>query len=137
MNLPGNGSSTAYAKDRQRHGEPRGDATHSKEFLVTYVGLVVPSMTQDTMMHIAETADLEPEWIRQSFAWKQLQAGRDQGHEDERKEQAQRTLLDLLAVLFGSLPTRVRPKVKSASSRDLRTWTLRILTAPNLDAVFA
>jgi len=44
-----------------------------KEIVVAYLALVVPDMTQETMMHIGETAGFEPEWIRRSFAWKQLQ----------------------------------------------------------------
>ncbi|HSN98802.1 MAG TPA: hypothetical protein VLS89_10975 [Candidatus Nanopelagicales bacterium] len=45
----------------------------------------------------------------------------------------QRTaLLDLLGVRFGELPEGAVAKIQAADAQRLRTWLIRVLTAPTL-----
>jgi len=58
------------------------DGLQIRQLLVTYLSLVAPDMDGDKMMHLAQTADLTPDWVKESFAWKQLQKGLAQGREE-------------------------------------------------------
>jgi len=84
-------------------------------------------------MHLAQTADLTPDWVKKSFAWQQLEKGREEGREEE----ARGTLLMLMDARFGTLSKHVREKVNQASLEELRVWMRRRLNASELDALFA
>jgi len=123
-----------------------------KRIVVAYLALVAPDMTQETMMHIGQTAGFEPEWIRHSFAWKQLQQGlakgreeglseglargREEGREEERPEQTRRILVALLGTRFGPVPPNVQRKVNKAKLDELEAWTCRMVTAASVEDVF-
>ena len=122
-----------------------------KERLVTYLGFAVKGMTQKMMTDIVETAGLAPDWLRESFWWKQYQEGvarereegRKEGHQEGhqeglvegRKEGRKEALMQLLARHFGPLPTHVRDMVKKASSKELECWTGRFKDAKSLKEV--
>ena len=88
------------------------------------------------MMHLAQTADLTPDWVRKSFAWQQFEKGLAQGREEGREEDARGTLLMLMDARFGTLSKHVREKVNHASLEELRVWMRRLLNASDLDALF-
>ena len=89
-------------------------------------------MDGDKMMHLAQTADLTPDWVKKSFAWQQLEKGLAQGREEATRD----TLLMLMDARFGSLSKRVQEKVNHASLEQLRVWMRRLLNASDLDALF-
>jgi len=52
--------------------------------LATYLSLVAPDMDGDKMMHLAQAADLTPDWVKKSFAWQQLETGIEGGAKRQR-----------------------------------------------------
>lgn len=67
-----------------------------------------------------------------TIAEKYLQAGIEKGM----AEGMARILLALLGERFGTVPASRRTQVLEAGERDLDRWAVRVLDAPNLDAVF-
>ncbi|MEO5333792.1 MAG: DUF4351 domain-containing protein, partial [Magnetococcus sp. YQC-5] len=65
--------------------------------------------------------------------WQKLQDGRQDG----RKEGETKILTRLLQRRFGYLPAWVSEKIASAKPEHLEAWSLRLLDADSLDAVFA
>ncbi|WP_280235143.1 hypothetical protein [Nocardia cyriacigeorgica] len=55
--------------------------------------------------------------------------GRTEGRAEGRAE----TLIELLALKFGPVPTRVVNAVHQATAEQLHDWTARILTAASLE----
>lgn len=66
-----------------------------------------------------------------------LRTGREQGREEGREEALQSMLLGLLRLKFTSVPPAVVARVESADVDHLTRWSMRILTADTLEAVFA
>jgi len=120
------------------------DGLQIRQLLVTYLSLVAPDMDGDKMMHLAQTADLTPDWVKKSFAWQQLQKwlaqglaqGREEGRQEGREEATRDALLLMLNARFGRPSRQVVAKVKRASLSELTAWTLRFATAPDLASVF-
>ena len=52
-----------------------------------------------------------------------------------RKEGRAQTLLDLLRARFGRVPADAKARVLAAKEATLARWSLRVLTAPTLEAV--
>jgi hypothetical protein len=46
-------------------------------------------------------------------------------------------LLCLLVAKFGALPQTIEERIRSATAKDLDRWAVAVLTADNLDEVFA
>lgn len=57
--------------------------------------------------------------------------------EEGRQEARTAVLFDLLAAKFGGVPERARERVRVAGADELKRWTMNVLTADTLDAVFA
>ncbi len=62
--------------------------------------------------------------------------GRVKGHAEGRVEGRVETLVQQLTLKFGPLPETLLTTVRSASADQLRTWTIRVLTADTLDQLF-
>lgn len=63
--------------------------------------------------------------------------GREEGERKGRVEGVARILLTLLAARFGAVPAEAKARVLAATEPTLTRWSLRLLTAPTLEAVFA
>lgn len=61
-----------------------------------------------------------------------IQAGRAEGIRDGQREMLTRQL----ALKFGALPAVAHARLAAASTDELATYTLRVLTAQSLDGVF-
>jgi hypothetical protein len=61
-----------------------------------------------------------------------IQAGRAAGIRDGQREMLTRQLV----LKFGALPSVLQEKLAAASTDELATYTLRVLTAESLEAVF-
>jgi len=59
-----------------------------------------------------------------------------EARKEGRREGGANLLLGQLASRFGAVPEEVRMRVLAADERTLSRWSLRLLTAPTLDAVF-
>jgi hypothetical protein len=59
----------------------------------------------------------------------------DELRAEGRKEGQAQMLLRQLAVRFGAVPAKVKARIRAADSPTLLCWSLRILTAPTLEAV--
>ncbi|UGT44295.1 Rpn family recombination-promoting nuclease/putative transposase [Nocardia yamanashiensis] len=68
----------------------------------------------------------------------QLRAeGAARGHAEGRAEGRAEALTELLTAKFGTLPGPVAATIAAASSEELRAWTVRVLTATQLEDVFS
>ena len=66
-----------------------------------------------------------------------LLKGRSEGLLKGRSEGEAALLLRLLERRFGRLPAAVRDRVRGAAADDLEAWSVAVLDADSLDAVFA
>jgi len=101
------------------------------ELLLTYLAKAVPTMTQETLMHVGQMAGMDPELVEGSLAWRWLEEGREEG-----REMARRLVLRLLAKRFGPVPSWVEERVASSSIEHLDGWSERMLEAASLEEVF-
>ncbi len=99
--------------------------------LLTYLAKAVPTMTQETLMQVGQTAGMDPELVEGSLAWRWLEEGREEG----RREMA-RLVLRLLAKRFGPVPSWVEQRVAASSIEDLDGLSERLLEAASLNEVF-
>jgi hypothetical protein len=58
-----------------------------------------------------------------------------EGRAEGRVEGGARMLLGLLAARFGAVPAEAKARVLAATEPTLARWSLRVLTAPTLEAV--
>ena len=108
--------------DRHINGASGPDAGHRASVLEEAVRRARPECEEYCMATVAE-----------QYALEGFTRGRDEG----RKEGTAATLHRLLQLKFKNVPpTRVR-QVNSASGAELDAWTASILTARNIDEVFA
>ena len=63
--------------------------------------------------------------------------GKAEGHAEGHAEGRAELLLRLLDARFGPLPIAVVARVHAAPAADLERWAIAVLTARDLDAVFA
>jgi predicted transposase YdaD len=61
--------------------------------------------------------------------------GREEGRREGRAEGRAHTLLEQLAARFGPVPAEVKERILAAKEATLTRWSLRVLTAPTLEAV--
>jgi hypothetical protein len=66
-----------------------------------------------------------------------IERGRERGHAQGREQGQREMLLEMLRGRFGALPEAVVTRVTAAGTADLKAWSMRLLTAPGLDDVFA
>ena len=79
------------------------------------------------------------EWKQQGKLEGKLEGrleGKLEGKLEGRHEEAAQLLRRLLTLRFGPLPEWAEARVNEATRERLETWTLRILDAPTLEAVF-
>ena len=62
--------------------------------------------------------------------------GREKGQEEGQRKGEAMLLLRQAEKKFGAVPTHLRDRIESASSRQLLEWSERILTAERIDQVF-
>jgi predicted transposase YdaD len=81
---------------------------------------------QEAMMDFFEEIELRGE-----------RRGERKGERKGRVEGRARTLLELLAVRFGPVPSAAKAQILAANEATLIRWTERVLTAPTLEKVIA
>jgi hypothetical protein len=60
---------------------------------------------------------------------------REEGRVEGRVEGRAKTLLEQLAARFGRVPAEAKARILAASEATITRWSIRVLTAPTLDAV--
>ena len=75
--------------------EPGG--LRAKTRLVRYLEQVVPNLTQEALMFIAKTAEIEPEWYKDTLAYKLREEARRQVREEGREEGRREARAEALA----------------------------------------
>ena len=63
--------------------------------------------------------------------------GRAEGRREGRVEGAAEMLLMLLAARFGQVPAEAKARILAAKKPTLTRWSLRLLSAPTLEAVLS
>ena len=75
--------------------------------------------------------------VAMSLRQKWQEQGRVEGRAEGVTQGRVELVLKQLQLRFGELPADVRARVEAASIEDLDLWAERVLTATELDAVFA
>jgi predicted transposase/invertase (TIGR01784 family) len=99
--------------------------------ILTYIELVSETPASE-LRDLAASLGPEAEEAYMTTADMLRAQGRTQGRAEGRAE----TLVEMLTVKFGPLPDKVPQTVNAASIDQLKTWTIRAMTAETLDQVF-
>lgn len=102
--------------------------------------VVLPTVAPE--VKVSEISDLEEvrSMLQQNgIEWRDgwLEQGRQEGRREGRQEGEVAVFLRLLTKKFGQVSPSIRSRVESATTDELLLWADRILTAANLDEVFA
>lgn len=105
--------------------------TNDLECVVTYI-LTVGETSCTDLGTVIDRLGPHAKEIIVTTAQRLRAEGKAEGEASGRAE----TLLEILLLKFGPLPTDTVATVRAADTARLRLWTARVLTADNLDAVF-
>ena len=83
-----------------------------------------------------EIVQLGKEWFESKAIELFRQEGHQEGHQEGRQEEAAKLLLRQLPHQFGKLPKWAKNKITQADLATLEKWSLQLLDAQSLKAVF-
>jgi predicted transposase YdaD len=103
--------------------------------VATHVGLSAPKIAK----LLAKTARKGHKEVNMDVLYELKREGHDEGKREGlaegKREGGARMLLKLLAARFGRVPAEAKAQILAATEPMLARWSLRVLSAPTLDAV--